>query len=307
MKIALFGGTGFVGRYLTNGLLNHGYEPVLLVRPGSEPQVYRADECTVISGNIKERETIRKTIRGIGAIIYSIGIIRQFKREGITFEEAHFSGAKRCMDVASEVGVKRFILMSANGVRPDGTDYQKTKFMAEQYLRTTNLSWTIFRPSIIFGDPMGKIEFATQLRDQIIKIPVPAPLFYSGLLPLHAGKFEMSPVHVRNVADIFVKAVAMTRTQYKVYRLGGPDILNWKTMISIIGRATGKCKWTVPVPSIAFKSVAFFFDRFFFFPITRDQLTMLMEGNTCDSKEVFRLFSIMPIPFTVENLEYLKD
>jgi len=74
----------------------------------------------------------------------------------------------------------------------------------------------------------------------------------------------------------------------------------------MIARASGRNKWLVPVPAVFFKAVAALLDRFSFFPITRDQLAMLMEGNTCDSSEAFKLFGIDPIPFTTDNLMYLQ-
>ncbi|MFB0517149.1 MAG: NAD(P)H-binding protein [Candidatus Neomarinimicrobiota bacterium] len=306
MKVALLGGTGFVGSYLVEELLERGHEPVLLVRPGSEGKVSRRLECTLISGNVGNQNAIFATLEGCDAVIYSIGIIRQFERKGITYDELHFQGAKRAMDAAVQSGIKRFILMSANGVKPDGTPYQKTKYQAEQFLKTTGLEWTIFRPSLIFGDPRGKMEFCTQLRDGLIRLPIPAPLFYRGLWPINAGMFKMSPVHVKDVAAIFVKALAIPETIGQTYALGGPTTLNWKTLIQIVGDASGKHKWTIPTPVLIVKAAAVLLDRFDFFPITRDQIEMLVEGNTCDSTEVFQLFSIEPQLFTPANLSYLK-
>jgi nucleoside-diphosphate-sugar epimerase len=77
----------------------------------------------------------------------------------------------------------------ANGVKADGTGYQRTKYMAEQYLKTTSLQWTVFRPSVLFGDPRDRMEFATQLHRDIVRSPLPAPLFYDGLVPVKAGMF----------------------------------------------------------------------------------------------------------------------
>ena len=62
----------------------------------------------------------------------------------------------------------------------------------------------------------------------------------------------------------------------------------------------------IPVPAMAVKMIAFLFDRFKFFPITRDQITMLLEGNTCDSKDLFQEFDIIPIDFSTQSLSYLR-
>jgi len=305
MKVALFGGTGFVGTHITEELINNHHNPVLLVRPGSENKVYLPDKCHVNIGDITDFESIEQTINNTDAVIYNIGIIRQFPKKGITFEAMHFEGARHCMEAAERLGVKRFILMSANGVKYDGTGYQSTKFLAEQYLKNTELEWTIFRPSLIFGDPKGKQEFCSQLRDDMLSLPLPAPLFFEGLIPWTAGQFEMSPIHIKNVASIFVKALDMEKTICKIYELGGPESYNWIELIDIISAASGKKKWKIPAPVTPIKLAASIFERFPFFPITKEQLTMLLEGNTCDSTRSFKDFEVDLISFSVENLEYL--
>ena len=305
MKVALFGGTGFVGTYITEELLNNNHDPVLLVRPGSENKVYLPEKCHVNIGDITDFESIEQTINNTDAVIYNIGIIRQFPKKGITFEAMHFEGARHCMEAAERLGVKRFILMSANGVKYNGTLYQSTKFLAEQYLKNTELEWTIFRPSLIFGDPKGTQEFCSQLRDDRLSLPLPAPLFFEGLIPWAAGKFEMSPVHIKDVAVFFVKALNNGKTIGKIYELGGPKSYTWIELIDLIAAASGKKKWKIPAPVTPIKLAASIFERFPFFPITKDQLTMLLEGNTCDSTNSFKLFEVDPISFSTENLEYL--
>ncbi len=306
MRIALFGGTGFVGSYLVEELLRQGHQPVLLVRPGSETRVNRRESCVLVPGEITSIEAIRQTLTGCDAVIYNIGIIRQNRRRGITFEELHHRSAVRVIDAATEQGVKRFILMSANGVRPDGAAYQRTKFKAEQHLKNTTLAWTIFRPSIMFGDPRGQQEFCTQLRDQLVRPPIPVPLFYNGLLPAGAGGFSLSPVHVMDVAALFVKALSMPDTIGECYPVCGLQEFSWRELIDLIAQAVSRNKWKVPVPATAVKIIAALLDRFAWFPITRDQVTMLLEGNTCDSGEVFRLFGIDPTPLCLENMAYLR-
>ena len=305
MKVALFGGTGFVGTYITEELLNNNHDPVLLVRPGSENKVYLPEKCHVNIGDVTDFESIEQKINHTYSVIYNIGIIRQFPKKGITFEAMHFEGARHCMEAAERLGVKRFILMSANGVKYNGTLYQSTKFLAEQYLKNTELEWTIFRPSLIFGDPKGTQEFCSQLRDDMLSLPLPAPLFFEGLIPWAAGKFEMSPVHIKDVAVFFVKALNNGKTIGKIYELGGPKSYTWIELIDLIAAASGKKKWKIPAPVIPIKLAASIFERFPFFPITKDQLTMLLEGNTCDSTNSFKLFEVDPISFSTENLEYL--
>ena len=83
--------------------------------------------------------------------------------------------------------------------------------------------------------------------------------------------------------------------------------VTWREIIKTISSAIGKKKLMVPAPVFAVKTVASVLDRFSWFPVTKDQLTMLVEGNTCDSTKYFSDNEIKPLPFNIDNLSYLKD
>lgn len=306
MKVALFGGTGFVGNYIIDELLRVGYEPHVLVRPQNASKLIQADKCTVYSGNIENEAVILEMMKNSDAVIYNIGLIRQFQKKGITFEKLHFEGAKRTIKLAESAFVKRYIFMSANGVKIDGTPYQTTKFIAEQLLKNSTLNWTIFRPSLIFGPPRGNIEFCTQLKKDMLGLPIPAPLFYSGLIPKNAGSFAFNPVHVTVVAKCFVRALEKESAIGKTFEVGGEKTITWKELIKTITSANSKKKWTIPAPVLPVKMFAKLLDRFSWFPITADQITMLLEGNTCSSK-VFEEFDVKPIKFDSKSLQYLNE
>ena len=256
MRVALFGGTGFVGSYLVEALLEAGHQPVVLVRNGSEHKVPQPGRCTLVEGDIGDRAAVQSTVAGADAVIYNIGILREFPARGISFDALHFEGARRAMDAAEAAGAGRFLLMSANGVRADGTEYQRTKYMAEQYLATTGLDWTVFRPSVLFGDPRGRMEFATQLQRDIIGSHLPAPLFYPGLLPFGAGRFELSPVHVEDVASAFVTALQRPDTIGQTIALGGPSALSWRQILETLAAVAGRRKLMLPVPALSISMAA---------------------------------------------------
>ncbi len=305
MKVAVFGSTGFVGKYLLKSLINHKHDIYTLVRNGSEYKLDGLDNINTIIGDVTNNTALDQTIMNCSSVIYNIGIIRQFSSKGISFEKLHYEYAKHVIDRAVHYQIKHFILMSANGVKLNGTDYQNTKFKAEDYLKKSGLNYTIFRPSLIFGKPKNDQEFCSQLRDTMLKLPIPAPMFFSGFNILEAGKFKMSPIHVENVADFFVKSIQNEKYYNQTYCLGGLQSYDWKKIISTVSLALKKNKWMIPAPVAPIKILAFFLDRFKLFPITRDQLTMLLEGNTCESNELFSDFDISPIEFNPKNLSYL--
>jgi NADH dehydrogenase len=305
MRVTIFGGTGYVGSHLVDALVAAGHRPVLLVRPGSEHKVEQADACDTVSGDVFDPQAVARAVEGADAVIFNIGILREDPESGVTFERMQFDAARHAIDGAVQAGARRFLLMSANGARADGTDYQRSKFQAEEYLRATDLDWTVFRPSVLFGDPRGRMEFATQLKRDIIDAPMPAPLFYPGLLPTGAGQFAMSPVHVDDVARAFVTALERPDTFGQTYRLGGPAEVSWRAILQTIADAVGKKKLMLPAPAWGVSLVAGLLERFPAFPITRDQITMLLEGNTCPPDDLVKL-GIEPQPFDAASLAYLN-
>jgi NADH dehydrogenase len=305
MRIAIFGGTGYVGIHLVHQLTSRGHRPVLLVRPGSTQRANDAPGCDIVTGDVGDTAAVEETLRGVDAAIFNIGILREFPARDITFEGLQYEAAARVIDAAARLDVRRFLLMSANGVDAGETPYQQTKRRAEEHLAASGLDWTIFRPSVIFGDPQGRMEFASQLLRDIVRSPLPAPLFFPGLTPAGAGGFELSPVHVDNVAEAFARSLEWPTTIGQIIELGGPESLTWREILQRIAKAVGRRKLMLPVPALGVTTAATLFDRFEAFPITRDQITMLLAGNSCSSAALGRL-GIEPIPFTAETLAYLR-
>ncbi|MCS5639602.1 MAG: NAD(P)H-binding protein, partial [Candidatus Marinimicrobia bacterium] len=218
MKVALFGGTGFVGSYIVDELVSREHQPRLMVRLGSEGKVPKPEYCETVSGDIHDDYAIRETLYDCDAAIYLIAVIKEFPKEGITNELLQFRGAQRVANISLEVGVKRFLLMSALGTNcgPGASKYFKAKHLAEQAVKNTELSWTILRPSSIFGDPRGfeRPEFCTMLKKDMLNLipfpgflPFPAPSFYTGLNPFNAGSFSLSMIHAADVATLFANVL----------------------------------------------------------------------------------------------------
>lgn len=305
MRVAVIGATGFVGGYLIDALLAAGHQPSVLVRSGSEPKLRHPELCRLVQGDVGSAGAITSVMEGCDAVIFNIGILRENSRKGITFEELQYRSVVRILDAAKASRISRFLLMSANGVYRGGTDYQDTKARAEEAALASSLDVTIFRPSVIFGDPRGTMEFATQLCRDMIKPPIPAIAFYTGWSP-DEGSIRMSPVHVEDVADAFVGALEDPATYGRTYALGGPAVVTWADILRVIAKAVHRKKVILPVPVAIMKIGATLFDWLPFFPVTVDQLTMLAESNRADPADLESLIGRLPREFSVANLGYLS-
>ncbi len=302
MRVAIIGGTGFIGGYLVDALLADGHVPSLLVRRGSDEKVRHRNACDIVHGELTDETAIASTLKDCDAVIFNVGILRE---EGdATFENLQFHAAERVLEAAKTCGVQRFLLMSANGIHEAGTDYQRSKFLAEEAVKKRGLDYTIFRPSLVFGNPRGLMEIGTQLLNDVIRLPIPAAGFTTGFRP-KKDAVMMSPVHVRDVADAFTAALANDETVGETFTLGGPESVSWAEIVKRVGSAVGRNKWVLPAPIFLVKIPVMLLDWIPNFPVTRDQLTMLAEGNTAEPGELEALIGRPARAFTVEALQYL--
>lgn len=285
MKVFLTGGTGFVGSELLRQLVAAGHEVRVLVRRGSEGKLAAGSGVEVWHGDATDPATLVGAMAGCDAVIHLVGIIREFPAKGITFERLHVEATGNVLAAARDQGVQRYLHMSANGTGPGGaTAYHRSKWAAEQAVRASDRDWTIFRPSLIFGKGG---EFVTMLADLIRKLPV-VPV-------IGDGQYRMQPVAVEQVAESFVKALAMPETVGQTYQLGGSESYSYDEILDLTGKAIGREPVTkLHQPLLMVKPMIKLMEHADHFPITSDQLEMLLAGNVCDTGSWASTFGIAP-------------
>ncbi|RMG56959.1 MAG: complex I NDUFA9 subunit family protein [Deltaproteobacteria bacterium] len=276
MKVFVSGGTGFVGRHLVRRLLEDGHSPRLLVRKNSlhriPPDV--RDRVEVVEGDPYDLAALLEGISGCDAVINLIGIIRDFPKKGITFERVHFEATKNIADAAREKGVLRFLQMSALGVDWDElTEYFRSKWKADQYLIDHDFVYTIFRPSVIFGEGDG---FTTTIEKLIRQSPV--------LIIPGRGEYPLQPVSVRDVVRGFSRALTLEASQKRIYQVTGPETYTYREVVRMVASAMGKRKLALHLPLRLIIPFVIVLERFPFFPLTYDQLYMLTKGSVGDNR-----------------------
>ena len=304
MKVLVTGGNGFIGSYVLRKLAGAGHSVRVLTRNSSSavPAV-ASNDLELIEGDILDPRSLDQAMNGCDAVIHLVGIIREIPSRGITFESIHAEGTRNTVEAALKAGVISFVHMSANGAGQSGVSrYQTTKWEAEKSVESAGFDrWTIFRPSIVFGRPdPGRPEFASDLVRQLVK-PFP-------ILPVFGrGDFLMQPVAVTSLADAMVQALDGPGAN-SVFEAGGPSVLPYTEILDVLAAAIGskpKPKINIPVPLVSAGIALLGWTGLL--PITSDQLDMLVEGNTCDYKRFHDAFGVEPVPFTVEQLSYLRS
>jgi NADH dehydrogenase len=283
MKVFLTGATGFVGKVMLHRLRQDGHVVRCLVRSGSEKKLPVEKNVEVRLGDATDPATLEGAMEGCDAVIHLVGIIREFPARGITFEKLHVEATRNMVNAAKGQGIKRYIQMSANGVRPDArADYHKTKWRAEEAVRQSGLNWTIFRPSLIFGP---EDEFINELASIIRKTPI-VPVFGD-------GNYRLAPVAVEDVAECFCQALRKEETLGQTYAICGPQDYSYDELLDEIGQALDKKSVRkLHQPLCLIKPVVALMENFSAFPITTTQLTMLLEGNVCDAEEMKKVHEV---------------
>ncbi len=263
------GGSGFVGRGIVKRLLDAGHDVTIMSRRPRRHPIPERGSLKLIEGSVLDENALRGAMAGCDSIVNSIGIIREKRLRGITYERLHLGVTRSLLDEAERDGIQRLIQISALGVRPDGVSrYQTTKFDAEEEIKRRIRCWTIFRPSLMIGPGAG---FVSVIRP-LVRLPI-TPVFGD-------GKYSFEPVDRRVVAEAVVRALADDKTCGFIYELRGPRVYTYDEILDATARVLGKRRARkIHLPLWLMRPLVIVTGWLPFSPVNRDQLEMLLESE----------------------------
>jgi NADH dehydrogenase len=295
-SVCLVGGTGFVGRSIAERACAQGLRVRVITRsePRARPLLVLPTLETMVADPNDER-SLGRCFENMDAVVNLAGILHE--RRGATFASVHAELPRKIVRACREAGVLRLIHMSALGAAADAPSaYLRSKAKGEAAVREAGdaPSFTIFRPSVIFGEH----DHFMNLFARLVRIfPV---------IPLGAARARFQPIWVEDVARCFVTALGSTRMSGHAYELCGPRACSLEELVRFVAAVLGRKPRIVALPDALAALQAFAFEHLPGKLLTRDNLRSMSVDNVC-SGPFPEVFGFQPASLEAVAAEFLLD
>jgi uncharacterized protein YbjT (DUF2867 family) len=236
MTVLVTGGTGFVGPKVVHALRAEERPVRVLARRPEKQERFRAWGCEIVQGDMTDAESLRRAVAGCEALVHLVALPPFADPEAA--RRVMEQGTRDLVAAAHEASVRRFVLMSALGVREETKDlssYNHAKWDEEQAVQQSGLEHTIFRPSFIFGRDGGLLPGLLRLTRWSPVTPIPSERM-------------LQPIWVDDVAAFFARSLEIGTKGNGIWELAGPDRVTWADLMERLRRTTGKRRLAFQVP-----------------------------------------------------------
>jgi NADH dehydrogenase len=290
--VTVFGGGGFIGRYVCEFLLKSGVR--VRVAQRDPRQAYDLQPLAQVGqigfegADVTKPASVRNAIHGATAVINLPGVF------GKKMDAVHVEGARNVAEVAREFGVGALVHVSAIGAdTASASNYGRTKGEGEEAVRKAFPQATIIRPSLVFGPE----DNLTNRFAGMARLP---------FLPVIASKRNFQPVYVRDVGQAIARAALdPLRHGGKTYEIGGPQKMTMVELHRAVLELTGQTPEITPIPDF----VAGLLAKLGFLPgapLSQDQWLMLQRDNVpTEGASGLEAFGIRPTPLAAVGYEWL--
>ena len=290
--VTVFGGGGFVGRYVCEYLLKAGARVRVAQRHPKKAYFLQplgqVGQLQFANADVNRRDSVALAVSGADAVVNLVSVF------GRMMGRVNGEGAGIVAEEAAKAGAGALVQVSAIGAGADGpADYAKSKAAGEANAKKAFPKATIVRPSLVFGPEDALTNRFASLLAMLPVYPVVAP----------NSKFQ--PVYVRDLGQAIAAAALDPKTHGgKTYEIGGPDVLTMRALTAEIARLAGQDTGLVDLPDVAAAGMA----RLGFLPgapMTWDQWLMLQKDNVVAGKNGLDAFGVEPTPIDAVAGEWL--
>lgn len=292
--IVVTGASGYVGSHITRQLVQQGYKVRAMVRSRAKAeQEGRLQDipAEVVEGDVNDLTSLHRVFDSADAIIHTVAIA--IEKGDLTYEKINYEGTVNVVNIAKSLGIQRLVNLSQLGADSKlPYRFLASKGRAQEYVASSGLDWTAFRPSVIWGP---EDEFANTFARLVPITPIIFPIVGD-----ENSKFQ--PVWVDDVAVSIVKSISMPETIGKEYELGGPEVLSLEEIERRTLEAMDRKRKMIHFPLGLIKSVVSAMEFVLPAPpVTRSLLELLQVSNVTTNNAI-ALFVPEPRSFTAENI-----
>jgi uncharacterized protein YbjT (DUF2867 family) len=292
--IFVTGASGYIGSHIARKLVTDGKKVRALIRdPERAKQEGRLQglEIDWIAGDVTKPETIQKALQGAQAVIHTVAIA--IEKGNRTYEEINFQGTVNVVEAAIAARVSRFINISQLGADPKlPFRFLASKGKAQEFVAGSNLDWTAFRPSVVWGP---EDEFANTFARLVPLTPLIFPIVGN-------EESNFQPVWVEDVATSLIKALDSPETIGKEYEIGGPEVLTLEEIERRTLAAIGTRRKMIHMPMGIIRLFVTLMEALLPAPpVTRSLLELLAVSNVTINNAITK-FVEEPKPFTSQNI-----
>ncbi len=266
----VFGGTGFIGRYVVKRLAAAGH----VVRvAGRDPELAqslrpmgRVGQIVPLFAPLGHDDAVRRAVDGAQLVVNLVGLLAEAKAG--QFMAVHAEGAGQVARHAAAAGTERLVQVSAIGADAGSpSEYGRTKAAGEAAVRAAFAGAVVLRPSLVFG---AEDKFFNRFAGMARVLPV---------MPVISGDSRFQPVYVGDVADAVMAGLGRDDVAGRTYELGGPEVLTFRAILAWILKETQRRRPLLEIPPAVARLQASVAQRLPGKPFTLDQLTMLSRDN----------------------------
>jgi len=258
MRIAITGGTGFIGGHLARRAVTEEHEVVLLARKDRrDATIVSAPRMKFVPSDLSDPTTLAQAFTGCDAIAHCAGINREIGEQ--TYRKVHIEATKNVVETARQAGVKKVVLMSFLRARPNcGSSYHESKWAAEEIVRHSGLDYTIVRAGVVYGR-------GDHMLDHLSHALYTFPLFAM----VGFNEKPVRPLAVEDLVDVLEAALVQERLTRQTVAITGPEEIYLSEAARRVAQVTGNrvrivrapvsfhyllarvAEWTMKVPLVA--------------------------------------------------------
>jgi NADH dehydrogenase len=295
MRVAITGGTGFVGRHFASALVSSGHEVVLIARglDQRDSSVRDLPNTRFFSSDLSNVAELARAFSACGAVAHCAGINREIGNQ--TYERVHVAGTRHVVEAAHLAGVGKVALLSFLRARPGcGSGYHESKWAAEEIVRNSGLDYTIVKAGVIYGRGDHMLDHLSQA---LFTFPVFATVGFHDM--------PIRPLAVHDLARILKAILIEDRLSRQTVAVMGPEEMPLSEAVRRVARIVGKQPLFLPMPVWVHYALAILLEATMRVPLaSRAQVRILSEGIVKPLPACAALpEDLMPLtPFTDEQI-----